>query len=156
MISSSFYAWYGLALHFGGDLHGLLPAISDHLPRCTGAPPPRRTTASESSLSARHTLGGGASMPAVLVAIKLAAYDPTGWGLHTEPTCRPPPHRMTKSASRPRWGPPNTLGPLLNRKDPRPRGPKWGPHNIQGTSLTRQHLPLGPYTRTMPRALWWS
>ena len=26
----------------------------------------------------------------------------------------------------------------------------------RGTSLMRKHLPLGPYSRTMPRALWWS
>ena len=26
----------------------------------------------------------------------------------------------------------------------------------RGTSLTRNSVPLGPYIRTMPRALWWS
>ena len=27
---------------------------------------------------------------------------------------------------------------------------------LQGTSLIRESAPLGPYSRTMPRALWWS
>ena len=27
--------------------------------------------------------------------------------------------------------------------------------NTWGTSLTRNSNPLGPYSRTMPRALWW-
>ena len=26
----------------------------------------------------------------------------------------------------------------------------------RGTSLTRERLPLGPYRKPMPRALWWS
>ena len=26
----------------------------------------------------------------------------------------------------------------------------------RGTSLIRNSAPLGPYSRTMPRALWWS
>jgi len=26
----------------------------------------------------------------------------------------------------------------------------------RGTSLIRNNAPLGPYSRTMPRALWWS
>jgi len=26
----------------------------------------------------------------------------------------------------------------------------------RGTSLTRERIPLGPYSRHMPRALWWS
>jgi len=26
----------------------------------------------------------------------------------------------------------------------------------RGTLLTRNRTPLGPYSRTMPRALWWS
>ena len=26
----------------------------------------------------------------------------------------------------------------------------------RGTSLIRKHVPVGPYSRTMPRALWWS
>ena len=46
----------------------------------------------------------------------------------------------------------------------RPYGfPAGGPHyagglNImyRGTSLTRNSPPLGPYSRTKPRALWWS
>ena len=33
------------------------------------------------------------------------------------------------------------------------------PHTLKryrGTSLMRDSAPLGPYSRTMPRALWWS
>ena len=28
--------------------------------------------------------------------------------------------------------------------------------DYRGTSLMRKRTPLGPYSRTMPRALWWS
>ena len=30
------------------------------------------------------------------------------------------------------------------------------PIEYRGTSLIRNRYPLGPYSRTMPRALWWS
>jgi len=37
------------------------------------------------------------------------------------------------------------------------RGFEFGvPVAYRGTSLTRNSAPLGPYSRTMPRALWWS
>ena len=29
-------------------------------------------------------------------------------------------------------------------------------HPYRGTSLMRNNAPLGPYSMTMPRALWWS
>jgi hypothetical protein len=33
----------------------------------------------------------------------------------------------------------------------------WGDAKpYRGSSLIRNSLPLGPYSRTMPRALWWS
>ena len=38
----------------------------------------------------------------------------------------------------------------------------WGdvqvsiPTTHKGTSIIRNRLPLGPYSRPMPRALWWS
>ena len=35
------------------------------------------------------------------------------------------------------------------------RNKKHGP-SYRGTSLIRNSAPLGPYSRTMPRALWWS
>jgi hypothetical protein len=34
--------------------------------------------------------------------------------------------------------------------------PALGPNHYRGTSLTRNRRPLGPYSRTMPRALWGS
>ena len=31
-----------------------------------------------------------------------------------------------------------------------------GAMHYRGTSLIRNRVPLGPYSRTMPRLLWWS
>ena len=48
---------------------------------------------------------------------------------------------------------------LLEQPEPRSRadpvpGVAFGVY--RGTSLIRNRRPLGPYSRTMPRAIWWS
>ena len=35
-------------------------------------------------------------------------------------------------------------------------GSNVGRQSYRGTSLIRKRLPLGPYSRPIPRALWWS
>ena len=43
-----------------------------------------------------------------------------------------------------------TMWPLV------PRGARQAASPYRGTSLIRKRAPLGHYSRTMPRALWWS
>ena len=46
--------------------------------------------------------------------------------------------------------------PLTTTHQPSNTPTTSGWHRYRGTSLIRNHAPLGPYSRTMPRALWWS
>ena len=51
------------------------------------------------------------------------------------------------------WIYPSLLLPHPSRNNAERRRSAQG---LQGTSLTRNILPLGPCSRPMPRALWWS
>ena len=47
-----------------------------------------------------------------------------------------------------------TIPSTLEQK--RAQSHQIGEAKYRGTSLIRKRLPLGPYSRPMPRALWWS
>ena len=53
-------------------------------------------------------------------------------------------------------------GYLVHKKTPKPVGPPQDPRHrpavglYRSTSLIRNSSPLGPFSRTVPRALWWS
>jgi len=89
------------------------------------------------------------------LSVSFAAFPSRGRQLLAVHRMRPPAKQSSVHISNASLGPRPASNP-----EPLPSGLiytlKLKPKPCRGTSLIRDSLPIGPYSKAMPRALWWS